>query len=124
MDGDAKGREGRGACIAGQAFSPGETPMSPLCPSDDVFVGHRRWFLRGSGLHHDNCFAPEHLEPVAADVTTGPVSQRTGACGSASLGLGGGEGEVMGGAEGMASCEERGKITALTRRGLLVEGLS
>src|SRR6266699_2664166 len=76
MDGDAKGREGRGACIAGQAFSPGETPMSPLCPSDDVFVGHRRWFLRGSGLHHDNCFAPEHLEPVAADVTTGPVSPK------------------------------------------------
>jgi hypothetical protein len=29
-----------------------------------------------------------------------------------------------GGAEGMASCEERGQKTALTRRGLLVEGLS
>ena len=30
----------------------------------------------------------------------------------------------MGGAEAIATCEERGKITALTRRGLLVEGLS
>ena len=33
------------------------------------------------------------------------------------MGLGRGEGEAMGGAEAIASCKERGKITALTRRG-------
>ncbi|MFL5655540.1 MAG: hypothetical protein ACJ8CB_15350 [Ktedonobacteraceae bacterium] len=69
MDGDSKGRGGRGACIAGKAFSPGKTPMSPLCPGDEVLVGHQRGFLRGSGPHHCYGFAPEHLEPVAADLT-------------------------------------------------------
>ena len=43
--------------------------MSPLCPGDEVLVGHQRWFLRGSGPHHCYGFAPEHLEPVAADLT-------------------------------------------------------
>src|SRR6266702_3172235 len=47
--------------------------MSPLCPGEDVLVGHQGGFLRGSGPHHCYGFAPEQREPVAADLTAGPV---------------------------------------------------
>ena len=73
MDGDGKSREGRGANIASQPFIPGETPMSPLCPGDDVLTDHQRWFLRWGGPPHHDCFAPYHIEPVAADLTAWPV---------------------------------------------------
>ena len=73
MDGDGKSRQGRGASIASQPFIPGETPMSPLCPGNDRLAGHQRWFLRWRGLHHDDCFAAYHVEPMATDLTTWPI---------------------------------------------------
>ena len=73
VDGDGKSRGGRGASIASKAFLPGETPMSPLCPGDDVLAGHQRVFLRWSGPPHHDCFAPDHREPVAAELTAWPV---------------------------------------------------
>src|SRR5438876_6485602 len=89
MDGDGKSWRGRGASIAGKAFSPGETPMSPLCPGDEVLVGHQGWFLRGSGPHHCYCFAPEQREPVAADLTPGPVAPKDRSMRECASGFGG-----------------------------------
>jgi hypothetical protein len=50
--------------------------MSPLCLGDDVLTGHQHVFLRWSGPPHHDCFTPYHLEPVAADLTTRPVSPK------------------------------------------------
>src|SRR5947209_1567153 len=55
---------------------PGETPMSPLSPGDDVLAGHQRWFLRWSGPRHHGCFAAYHGEPMATDLTPRPVPPR------------------------------------------------
>jgi hypothetical protein len=73
MDGDGKSWGGRGARITSKPFMPGETPMSPLCAGNDRLAGHQRWFLRWRDLHHDDCFAAYHVEPMATDLTTWPI---------------------------------------------------
>src|SRR5947209_8031437 len=75
VEGESEGWGGRGACIAGQALIPPQTPMRPLCSGEHLLLARLGLFVRWRGPHrHHDRFGSHDFEPVASELTARPIS--------------------------------------------------